>query len=273
MKESKHSIFSMRDCKSMGFTLIELLIVISIIAILAAMLLPALNNAKKMAQCIACTNNVKQLGQGMINYADTFDGYLPCQGRFNSVGGFVTGAPVYYMVTQVVGEKPKSDGLLPSYSGKMNTLNSKGLSICPAELFGKSATEVLGENHVPKPDNPSQFTKLRSSYGTSLYVFRIYTWPNPVLRYWRLTQIKQPSRTLALCDSNKDHWISDENAYNHYGAWQNHNGAVNCLWVDGHVTTERVGVYPKYGEMSVNSQRYYFGAGKTKWPWYYPGSN
>ncbi len=63
--------------KSKGFTLIELLVVIAVIAILAALLMPALSRARNAARRVACMSNVRQVGLGLMMYADENDDRWP----------------------------------------------------------------------------------------------------------------------------------------------------------------------------------------------------
>ena len=72
-----------------GFTLIELLITIAIIAILAAMLLPALNRAREYGLAIHCTGNLRQHGLAFNFYADMKTIFFPLQRRVGLPRGVI----------------------------------------------------------------------------------------------------------------------------------------------------------------------------------------
>ena len=119
---------------SRGFTLIELLVVIAIIAVLMAILMPALNRVKEQGKRAACLSNVKQMGLAWIMYADDNDSKI-VNGNTNTGGHNKDGTCWVYWSGRDASEEQRINGII---SGLL-------YEYCPSLKLYKCPTGIRGE--------------------------------------------------------------------------------------------------------------------------------
>ncbi|MBS3762018.1 MAG: prepilin-type N-terminal cleavage/methylation domain-containing protein, partial [Planctomycetes bacterium] len=110
--------------KMFGFTLIELLVVIAIIAILAAMLMPALEQARRSAWRASCMGNLHQWHLGIEMFANSHNGYYP--GIINHGQG-ATGSCEY-----TNSDYPNGQSFMGPYAADLPDYINKKITLCPA---------------------------------------------------------------------------------------------------------------------------------------------
>ena len=223
---SRLSSFQRKHC----FTLIELLIVIAIIAILAGMLLPALQKAKNTALAVSCINNQKQVNLSAHLYLNDYNMRLPYVNNDSEAGDEYNKGWLYWLI-----------------SGKYLVDDSVKIRLCPATETGH-----------PKEIG---ITSCKCSYGflgnqpSTAYFIPKFRWDvNRGLFGWDFKLIKQPSSIFFGGDSfNEASTNIAADGYTQYylisisvrGPYAIHSNKFNLMFADGHVSTISPGEYYK----------------------------
>ena len=189
------------------FTLNELLVVIAIIAILASMLLPALNKARAKAKTANCLGNLKQIGMSVLTYAMDYDD------MYNTANRQVAGGPGW---------------LYAIYRDKY--LKQGKVAWCPAL----------------EPKTGFRPTILKKTYGLRLAnAATPYYISTGNQTFFAMKRIKSPSTTILAGDSMSSSAAYKDEQYHYFLvnrantalAHARHNNKINFWFVDGHVAT------------------------------------
>jgi len=232
------------------FTLVELLVVIAVIAILAAMLLPALNKARDKAKAISCMGNLKQIGMMQLMYANAFDDWF---------------CPLLLYV----------GGWDACYDSDWN-MNQPGIL-----AVGLSMAETASRSKVYQcpgiRDYTRSYTAAYAGFGYNECLgMDVYNSKN---RGCTISRVRQPSNVMMNADAGYlDNGVHEVTSYlrapqdggkgfgslNYVGTCDfRHNGAVNAAYVDGHAaasshvyTTASAGDGKRYGFLSADNSAY-----------------
>ncbi|HEY5909551.1 MAG TPA: prepilin-type N-terminal cleavage/methylation domain-containing protein [Verrucomicrobiae bacterium] len=234
-----------RAVRFKGFTLIELLVVIAVIAILAAMLLPALASARSKGYGIACLNNQKQLSLAWLMYAEDAADALPYNWGTTEIKRRRLGNQLLNWTMPVMSWGDESDNtntvLLTAGGLGPYVSRSAGVYRCPADHVVSDQQRGLGWTARVRSISMNAMVGNAGDFNTNGANMN-----NPQYRqFLKASQIPKPSQIFVFIEEHPDSindgyfldlfkvlkWFDLPASY--------HNGGANLTFADGHAESHK----------------------------------
>ena len=237
-----------QDPTSCGFfTLIELLVVIAVIAILASILLPALNMARESVNRVVCGNNMRTISQGMMAYADDYNDWTigAEYATFGSADPAVANSKMTWVRRLTIDGGSRGLGYLNwGYDSPENSKGyAWGMFKCPSEKekYGTHGVAVnIGiQQYLGAPPTQAIGWRYDSAHGL-----------------FKPGSVPRPSRLATLADVKTNlYYFNGTSGGNSVSL--RHRAACNFTFVDGHVEPIQGGQLPIFSPPSNSAFSYY----------------
>jgi prepilin-type N-terminal cleavage/methylation domain-containing protein len=232
------SMAFVKNVRTIGFTLVEVLVVISVIALLAAILLPALSKASERARAIFCLNNTKQLVLAWQLYSDEHEGWLPYNLGMNGSSFRTNLNWVNNVMTWDLSSDNTNVGTITGASLGPYLSGATSIYRCPSDTALSAVQRAAGWSARIRSYSMNAMVGNAGNFSTNGVNSN-----NPGYKqFFKITQVFRPAEIFVFLDEHPD---SINDGYflerDYYPEWHDlpasyHNSSTAFSFTDGHGT-------------------------------------